>query len=234
MLNLFKLFKNNTKKYKQYISIGYNCENAYRFFNKYHFVESSLFTWTNSINIETLLYALSNLDLIFKNLPQKVYAMWRCPDTNIRFHGKEPHDMAVNFQKYSEEDFKPYQEELVSRITHLKQKFLNQLKDDKKTLITYTYRTDNKEEIKENILKLYNALSNLGGKNFDLLVILERKNSDDYKTNDNIYVRYVDEFAPEEDVTTRHYDKKSWKKIFSEFKADFKLKKLKNFKFEDI
>lgn len=97
------------KMYQQWISIGYNCESAFRFDQKYNLTESSLFTWANSHNIETLLFALSNLHLIFKNPPKKTISMWECPDTKIRFHGKEPKDMSVNFQNYSEEEFEPYQ-----------------------------------------------------------------------------------------------------------------------------
>ena len=86
----------------------------------------------NTKNINTLLLALSDLNLVLKKEPKKVVAMWECPDTKILFHGNEFHDMNINFDKYSEEDFLPYKEELISRISHLKNKFLNQLQDDKK------------------------------------------------------------------------------------------------------
>lgn len=231
------LFSNKkyVKIYKQVFSIGYNCENAYRFCKKYRFVDSSLFSWANTKNIETLLFVLQDLDKLFLHKPKKVPYMWECEDTHILFHGKENPDMSINFQKYSEEDFKQYQDELVSRVAHLKEKFIEQLTNDKKTLIMYTYKTTNesKEEIEENILKLDLILEKLGKNNCDLLIILEQANYGEYNLGDKIFVRYVDSFSPHDNVTTRKYDKKSWKKIFKEFKADYKLKNNKSFKFDE-
>lgn len=238
-INLFSILKkiisNNTKKYKHFLSLGYNCENAYRFFKKYHFVESSLFTWTNSHNIGTLLKALKDLNLIFKQEPIKVEAMWECPDTKILFHGTEPKEMNVHYKNYTNEQFKPYREELVSRIGHLKKKFINQLIDNEKTLITYAYKTTNETatEIIKNILELRKTLEELGANNFELLIILEKHNQINIE-QESIFIRYVDNFAPHNNVLTKKYDKKSWNKILNEFRPDFKLKKTKKFKFENI
>ena len=238
-INLFSIFKKNignkTKKYKHFLSLGYNCENAYRFFKKYHFVESSLFTWTNSHDIGTLLNALKDLNLIFRQQPIKVEAMWECPDTKILFHGTEPKEMNINYKSYTNEQLKPYKEELISRVEHLKKKFINQLIDNEKTLIAYTYKTtcETQTEIIKNILELKKALEELGANNFELLIILEKHNKINFEQK-NIFIRYVDSFAPHNNVLTKKYDKKSWNKILNEFKADFKLKKTKKFKFENI
>ena len=236
---LFNFFfkKNNKKKYKHVISIGCNCENAYRFFQRYKFVESSLFTWANSVNINILFNALSNLDNILFNAPEKASVMWKCPDTNIYFHGTEPMEMNINPNNYTAEDYEPFANELKSRVNHLKEKFLSQLRDDKKTLIMYTYHTkDSEDVIVENIRTLNDKIKTLGGNNCELLVILESKNklNENFDNDKNIYLRYVEQFAPCENVTTKKYDKKSWDKIFNEFKPDFKLKKNKKFKFEEL
>lgn len=234
MFNLVKLFNKNVKFYKHFISLGYNCECAYRFFQRYNFVESSLFTWTNSKKAENLIYALKNLDAILCKTPEQVDIMWRCVNTDILFHGTEPYDMHRNPEKYNEDDYLQYKEELVSRVSYLKKKFIGQISDEKKTLLTYTYYSQNEEkyQISDNIIDIKSALDRLGALNYDLLIILEKKNdltdeAEKFK-DQNIYIRYVDEFAPQGDVTTKKYDKKSWQKILNEFRPDFKLKKKKN------
>lgn len=232
---LDKILNKNVKYYDHYISLGYNCEFAYRFFEKYKFVESSLFTWTNSINIINLINALKNLDIILAHDPKMAGIMWRCIDSDIRFHGTEPYDMHSNIEKYSEEDFIPYKQELIDRIHHLKEKFKLQISDSKYTLLTYNYSAnDDTTVIIHNIKTLKKTLEQLGAKNFDLLVILEKSNYFNHEDKDNIYIRYVDSFAPENDVITKNYDKKSWENIFKEFKPNFKLSRKKRFKFEDV
>ena len=147
--------------------------------------------------------------------------------------------MHAHNEKYLAEDWEPYRKELVSRINHLKEKFKNQLSDHKKTLFTYTYRGENGEEAREvvnNIRLLKKTLEKAGANNFELLIILEKsKLQTEVELKDTgIYIRYVDELAPEDAVTTKKYDKKSWRKIFREFKPNFKLKKRRKFKFEDM
>lgn len=240
---LFKFFdkfiNKNAKYYDHYISLGYNCECAYRFAMRHHFVEASLFTWANSINIKNLIKALSDIDAVLGKEPEVSGVMWRCLNTDIRFHGTEPSSMHAHNEKYLAEDWEPYRKELVSRINHLKEKFKNQLSDHKKTLFTYTYRGGNGEEAREvvnNIRLLKKTLEKAGANNFELLIILEKsKLQTEVELKDTgIYIRYVDELAPEDAVTTKKYDKKSWRKIFREFKPNFKLKKRRKFKFEDM
>ena len=232
---LDKILNRNVKYYDHYISLGYNCEFAYRFFKKYRFVESSLFTWANSINITNLINALANPNIIFANEPKMAGVMWRCIDSDIRFHGTEPYDMHLNPDKYLTEDYVLYKQELVQRINHLKEKFKLQISDDKYTLLTYNYLTnDDKVDIINNIKKLKKTLEDAGARNFDLLIILQKSNYFICEDKDNIYIRYVDSFAPENDVTTECYDKKSWNNILQEFKPNFKLKTTKKFKFEEV
>lgn len=230
-----KLIDKNVKYYDHYISLRYNCEFAYRFYNQFHFVESSLFTWANSINFKTLMEALSDINIILSKMPKFAGSMWRCVDTNIRFHGIEPKTMHNN---PSLEDYEIYQKELVSRISHLKEKFKNQISDNKKTLFTYTYyiNKENETDIINNINLLKNTLIKIGANNFEILIVLERTKIPIKIQNDlpQVYIRYVEKFAPENDVTYKKYDKKSWNNIFKEFKPNFKNKKTKKFKFEDV
>lgn len=59
---MFKWFNRNVRKYGHIISLGYNCEFSYQFYLYHKFVEASLFAWSNTININNLIYALDNFD----------------------------------------------------------------------------------------------------------------------------------------------------------------------------
>ena len=76
------------KKFKYIIPLGYNCETAFRFWQNYRFIDSSLFAWTFSYSISDLINALYNFDSILSGeiaLPNPLY---ECQNTHIRFHGK--------------------------------------------------------------------------------------------------------------------------------------------------
>ncbi len=233
MWNLFKVFDDNAKYYGHFISLGYNCENAFRFFKKYKFVEASLFTWCNSVNIENFNLILNNFDKIGTEGFTFNGAMWKDNLNNIYFHGLETKNFKYN---QTPEETEKLESELISRIAHLKEKFKNQGNDGKKNLYTYTYRRNGEtlERVKINILNLKNNIKNFCLNEFDLLVILEKEEElNQLSFDDNVYIRFVDKFAPENNVPTKKYDKKSWNKIFKEFKPNFKLKKKKKYKFEE-
>lgn len=126
----------------------------------------------------------------------------------------------------------------MSRIKHLKEKFIQTANDGKKNLYVFKYPTKAQtfEEVLSNTKKLSEALSKIVKNSFDLLLVLEDKDiANKLEQNlslPNLFIRTVDFFAPEDNVTGKVNDKKGWQKIFKEFYPDFKLKKLKKFKFE--
>lgn len=225
------------KKYGHIISLGYNCEVSFQFFQKYKFVESSLFAWTNSINIDNLLYALSNLQDIGASTWVNTCPMWKCSSTNILFHGKAP--MKIWKNNPSSEIIEADRKDLEERVAHLKNKFVVSLHDGKKTLFIYKIAPNDiqRKDIVNKLDELYKLLSTLCKNTFDLLIVIEEKNYDllqGLKSYDNLYVRCVHFFTNENDVTSKINDKKGWEKIFSEFTPNFKLKKSKKFKFEEV
>ena len=239
-MNIFNLLKKNTKKNEHVITLGYNCEVTYQFFKYHKFIESSLFTWTNTININNLIFAINNLDKIITGQLENVKPMWKCFNTNIHFHGKAPMDIWLNNDNVDENIVNGDKKELISRITHLKNKFIYTANDNKENLYIFKYfvQSENINDIETNIKNLYYSLAKIVKNKFDLLIIFEKNkiysNFQDKFENKNIYIRTVDFFAPEENVTGKICDKKGWKKIFDEFKPNFKLKKTKKFKFEDV
>lgn len=241
-MNLFNIFRNkNTKYYGHVISLGYNCEVAYQFFKYHKFVESSLFTWTNTINIQTLIYALNNLDMLVAGKLENITPMWQCQNTKICFHGKAPLKIWTSKNNLTQDILNQDREELISRVSYLKNKFIQTANDCKKNLYIFSYHVKEDEsivEIKENIDTLYKVLKNLGTNVFDLLIVMKKDVFTNeieafYANKTEVLIRRVDLFASEENVTGKINDAKGWKKIFNEFRPDFKLKKMKKFKFEE-
>ncbi len=224
----FNIFsRTQKKKYGHIVSLGYNCEVSFQFFLKYHFVESSLFAWVNTINCSNLISALNHLDIIGTQGFKKIPPMYQDIASGLSFHA----------QKGEEVSEEKIQEELISRIQYLKQKFKKTAQDGKKNLYIFKYPPSNfsSDQASGEILDLYSVLSKIVQNDFDLLIISEKKNTLNFPIEiKNLFVRYVNFFTPEEAVTSKPYDQKSFQKIFEEFQPDFRLPKRKKFKFEDI
>lgn len=227
MQKILKLFRRTRRRlYGHIISLGYNCEVSFQFFKKYKFVESSLFAWVNTSNCDNLIYALNNLEKLMSMGFKKAFPMYVDIATGIYFHGKDGKEDSESI----------IIDELTSRIMYLRDKFIKTAADGKKNLYIFKYPAHNFSQKKatEDITKLYNALTTLVKNKFDLLIISEKKNDINISSFDNLFIRYVDFYTPEEAVTTKPYDQKGYAKIFSEFCPDFKLEKKKKFKFEAL
>lgn len=221
----------NVKKYDHVISLGYNCEVSFQFFLKHKFVESSLFAWVNTETCQNLINALKHPDLVLSKGLREVEPMWLDIATGISFHGKTKRDGLETTEEIKQE--------LISRITYLKEKFFCTVSDGKKNLYVFKYPPIASQytyciidRVHSDINELYNVLKDIVKNDFDLLIILEKtfpKTSFDY---DNLFVRYVDFYTSADRVTSKPYDKKSYGRIFSEFRPAFKLPKTKHFKFE--
>ncbi len=237
-MHLLNLFYPDTKWYGHYISLGYNCETAYQFLKRYHFVEAGLFAWTNTLDIQHLIAALNNLDRIGAGEFTRAGAMWKCENSGIHFHGKALISEAVP-QAEKEKILKADKAELISRTAHLKEKFRLTGCDGKKNLYLFKYKPTTEENAQtavDNINALYQALKKIIRNDFHLLIIFEKNTFPELTGSDNpcIFIRRVTFFTPEENVTGKDADFKGWQRIFKEFRPDFKLKQNKKFKFEEI
>lgn len=230
-----KLFGLKPQRYYGHIiSLGYNCEVSFQFFKKYRFTESSLFAWCACPNIETMRAAIDNLETVGAGKIKPASPMWRCQNTKISFHGKGRRSMWDNpTQEFFDNDLK----ELKSRLAHLRQKFATTGQDGKKNL--YIYKCSPVDVVSSDIIlkinELYKTISNRCQNPFDLLIILEKNILPDIEQkidNPHIFVRRVKFFTDPAHVTSKPYDQRSWRRIFSEFKPDFKLPQSKHYKFE--
>lgn len=217
-----------TRKYDHVISLGYNCEVSFQFFKKYKFVESSLFAWANTETCRNLINALKNPDLLLSQGLREVEPMYADIATGISFHGKSTRDGLETKEQI--------EQELVSRINYLKEKFFRTASDGKKNLYIFKYPPpQTTQDISADIHELYDTLKNITKNDFDLLVILEKKTFPQLSFDiPNLFIRRVDFYTPVDRVTSKPYDKKSYGRIFSEFRPAFKLPKTKKFKFEAL
>ncbi|MBR2068357.1 MAG: hypothetical protein IJ877_01215 [Candidatus Gastranaerophilales bacterium] len=226
----FKRKKEN--KFDYIISLGYNCEVTYRFLKYFKFEDSGLFNWTYSYSINDLIYALNNFDKIAQGEFINPDPLWECKNTHIKFHGRENMGTYMNHLE-TDEILKKDLEDLKGRINHLKEKFLDILKNDKSKLYIYKIKKEDlKNDPEEKIKELNNALKNLGGNNFKLLIVYEKQDLI-IPDNPNFITRNVEYFAPDNAVTDRKYLDNGWDNIYSEFYTNkIKSNKKKKYKFE--
>ena len=225
------------KYYGHIISLGYNCEVSFQFFLKYHFVESSLFAWANCIDLAHLTAALSNIETIAAGGLKNTNPMWRCQNTGICFHGKAP--VSVWRENPSDNVITADREELFSRLNHLKQKFRQTAADGKKNLYIYKLAPSDilDTALADKLRLLFATLQSLCHNPFDLLLILEQGKQPDLEKklqDPGFFIRRVAFFTDENNVTAKCNDHIHWRKIFDEFRPDFRLKKTKKFKFEEL
>ena len=232
--NIIKKYSHN--KYDFIVPLGYNCEVAFRFWQVYKFVDSSLFAWTYSHSIKDLIYALNNYNDILTgeiSLPKPLY---ECQNTHILFHGKENMQEWIN-NNYNLELIEKDKKELRSRISYLKEKLLKIFESDASKLFIYKISQNDiiNTEINNYIEELYSFLEK-NTKNFKLLIVTEEK----YKSNINIHkenliLKTVKKYSSDNAVTNKNEgDFKSWKRIYKEYRPS-KIKIIhKKFKFEDI
>lgn len=227
----------NAKKYTNIIPLGYNCEIAYRFYKQYKFVDSSLFGWSYT-TFEQLKNVLSDLNILgtgnFKyDYPSHTI---QCQNSGIYFHGRTPADKFSEDENQNKEIIENDITELKSRLEYLKQKFLKYAANGQKTL--YILKVSGKEtdenKIKENILWLYNYLSDFCKNEFKLLIVTEKSFYERYLfDNPDIITRSVEKYSPDDAVTLKKAgDSFGWRLIFTEFQPSVKKKQKGKLKFE--
>lgn len=211
------------KRYQHILSLGMNCEVAFRQVVAWGAVDSSLFNWGLTRSIPILTRAIECFGDIFNGniVRGQEDEIWNCALTGIATHGRT----------YTEED----REDTRGRMKHLKEKFLKQISDEGKTLFIRRLHDKDLESptLKEDLLKLDNALRKLGSRNHEYLLIVEKRNVKKVPRVRGFYVRTVKMFNPFDDVVNKDIgDYIGWNTIFSEFVPLVKPQKKSAYKFE--
>lgn len=227
---IYKFSKTN--KYDHIISLGYNCEISYQFYCNYKFTQSHIFSWVEILKDEDLLAALTDLNGVFSQGMGVTRSPFVCKKYDIYFHNRKHKKALYNEDgSINEEVVIPDQEELLSRVSYLREKFKKTISSDASKLFIVKPRSGT-----DNIKKLKNILDNMV-KGYNLLIVTDENKYDEFKVleSDTVFVRKVLKYSPDKSVTDKKQgDMKGWKKIFKEFGPSKLQKEKKTYKFEDI
>lgn len=223
------------RRFEQIVILGFNCEPAFRFTCRWGFLDSGLFAWANSVRIGNLVAALRDLGAVGTGAMEyrPSCLMWKCLNSNVFFHGRL--SPPPGSPPPGREELAADLEELRSRLAHLREKFLRYAANDASTLFVYKPNPDDLADpaFPARLAELTAALDALGARNWQLLVVCERRCLDAMPRLDRVLYRAVTRFNPTSRVTERKLgDPAGWQRIFSEFAPRRILRKSHAFKFE--
>jgi len=223
------------KKYDHVLSLGMNCEPAFRFSLSWGFVDSTPFSWASSKDVAPFIEALRRPEHIacdgFSFLEDIL--MWKSEKTGITFHGRL--EAGADGPALAPEALADDKADLVHRLAYLNEKFTRILSDDSSKALVY--RVDTRvalaEDINAQIASVQSALEERGARNYTLVVVTERSARGRISSAPNRMVRTVKKFNPRGAVTrSEQGDPVGWRAIYSEFTPKKILPKKHAFKFE--
>lgn len=207
-------------KFDEIVSLGYNCEVAFRIMDSFGDQQSYPFSWVYILDRDLFLDALDNLsDVLSGEVTLLPWGMFKCERYQISFHA------SVNKETLFI-DGSPNEEVVKSEISNLKDKFnymagkLYKLFESKKrTLFVIKVRHSGITEDVKFVQELFLKLTGLyKSQNFTLLVLFEDQFISDNLLklqSDRLKIKSVKCFADDSD-TLKSGDLNGWKSIFSE------------------
>ena len=119
-----------SRKYDHVLSLGMNCEPAFRFSLSWGGVESSPFSWSLCSDLRSLAEVLRHPELTgsegFSFVDTAL--MWRCNRTGISFHGKQM--LPIDASTIPPELLAADKTDLAQRLAYLNEKFTRILSDE--------------------------------------------------------------------------------------------------------
>lgn len=224
------------KKYDHVLSLGMNCEPAFRFSCSWGFVDSTPFAWGLSRHLKDLAEELEKPDAIgsegFEWSPESL--MWCCRRTGSYFHGKMVSGKRKDY--YPPELLEADKKDLVERLAYLNGKLTRILRDESsKALIL---RVHTKEalapDVNDGVDAVQRALELRGARNYTLVIVTEKVAKGRVAPAPNRLVRTVRVFNPGNAVVRKKLgDPTGWRALYAEFTPAKKLAKKHAFKFEN-
>lgn len=229
------------RTYDHVFSLGFNCEVAFQFLKYNGFLESNIFNWFYTDSSQSLQKALNSFDTVGKDfVPDVKVRLWKDSSHSLWFHGRGNHHI---WRESSESALlEADREELISRATYLKEKFLRLAQSN--DYILFVYKPSMKElvepsEITANVIAINKALIDIGFKRFDFMVIvthdvhsLIKKQLELSGADAGIIVESIEFHAPISSVTEGPYDIKGWRRIWSQYRSGYQVARKKKYKFE--
>ena len=223
------------RKCDHVLSIGMNCEPAFRFSLSWGFVDSTPFSWASCTDPLRLAEVLREPGLIgdqgFSFKDESL--MWRCEKTGLSFHGKLAVDAAG--ATVSPEALAADKDDLVRRLAYLNEKLTRILSDDSSKAIIFRVDTAVAlaEDANAKIDAVQHALEARGARNHTLVVVTEQTAHGRIAPAPNRVVRTVKVFNPRSAVAnSKMGDSIGWRAIYEEFAPKKILPKKYAFKFE--
>lgn len=224
------------RRYSSILTLGHNCELAFRSWTVWGGLDSCVFSWANTLSLDKLLDGLSNFRDIGVEWKENLSngGQHICAITGFRFHGKATNDVLFRGGVPDRVAVAEDRRELTSRLDYLKRKFVRLLSDRERSLVVYKIKTsDCVPGVSEKVERLRKCLDGFGGC-YDLLIVCERGNESVFGDDPGFELRCVDRFNPDSDVTNaRLGDPLGWRLLFTEFAPRVTVKrKDKKFKFQ--
>lgn len=227
------------RTYSHIISCGCNCEIAFQFLSYHGFLESHLFNWCYIYSTNDLVKAIRDLDSVGKDF-RPLPPMWQDAGHMINFHGRGKAEIWA-----PEADPTLLQEdkaELISRVAHLKSKFKSLTHSTESLLFVYKphlAELNDPETLRIKIVELRDALSGIGMKQFDILLVVThdtlpaiQAQFTDCPASSGIIIESISCHAPIQSITTGPFDKKGWRRIWAKYATTYRpTSKKKKYKF---
>lgn len=223
--------------YDNIVSLGYNCEVSFRIKDyKKSAIDSYVYSWAYICDEDLFLNSLDNIDDILNgSITLLPWGMFKCDKYELSFHTIcNKYRLFDADNNLIQENVDRAKDELISRTNHLKNKFNELLKSDKKTLFVMKIRK--KDNIIGYVQKVYTTLNNkyISGE-FTLLVVIEEDTyNEEWKSleSEKLKIRTIKSYAPDSD-TEYGGDIDGWMRVLSEFnlkkETSVKMNNLKKF-----
>ena len=224
-----------SRKCDHVLSIGMNCEPAFRFSLSWGFVDSTPFSWascTDPLRLAEVLREPGHIGSQGFSFQDKIL-MWRCEETGISFHGKLVVSSAG--ATVSPEALAADKDDLIRRLAYLNEKLTRILTDDSSKAIIFRVNTAVAlaEDANEKIDAVQRALEARGARNYTLVVVVEQTAHGRIAPAPNRVVRTVRAFNPKNAVDNAEMgDPVGWRALYEEFAPKKILPKKYAFKFE--
>ena len=232
-----------TKKYKNIVLLGENCELAYQYVKNLGDPDSGLFNWSFVFDKTKLLNLICNPENIDNSTVnyRTNYAMIAFNDLGCSFHCKK--NVTELTDKNGKPDLIEYKKEeknLREKNRYLAKKLQKIYKSNNSKLFIYKAQLLSKENV-DDYIEFLNKLScvlNKKTKNYKILFIVTKEFysifHEHYKNDSYIYIRQVNNFTEIGDAVNNNVtDNEGWSRIFEEFCPNNIKKHSKVYKYEN-
>lgn len=223
------------KKFDHVLSLGMNCEIAFRFSLSWGFVDSTPFAWALFGRLDQLSDAIEHPEHIGSEgftWNSKSF-MWHCNRTKASFHGQLV--MGIPTESLDPKALEADKEDLMQRLKYLNEKFTRLLSDDSSKAIICRIHTNLvlADGANAQVDALQRALESRGARNYTLVIVTERAARGKIAPAPNRVIRTVRAFNPGASVVKEKLgDPAGWQALFAEFTPAKILHKKHLFKFE--